>query len=204
MRVFFQDIILNQIVVSIALLIIFGFVTRWAIMIHKQYPGYGLGWLVSLFFLLIYAVLIDGRSRSGANTNLNLIHIFIATIIGLAFGIAALYAQHKGKNSKKSTSKRNIALQVALYTTINLVLLGLVFLEGKIAQNMIGISGIAFGITMLVGMIWDLIDDDDEPERRQEQFSAPPKVSPRSSQQVPRPRHDNNRPPMRGHDPNRR
>lgn len=196
MRVIFQDIILNQIVISITLLIVLAFLTRWALMIHKQYLGYGLGCLVSLFSLLIYAVIIDGRSRGGFNNDLNLFHIFIAAIIGVILGVAVQYGHYKGKNSKQSASKRSIAFQVALYTTINLVLLGLVFLEGKIVQNMIGICGIAFGITMLLGMIWDLIDDDDEPEGQQQRVLPPPNMPPpRSSQQVPRPPFTN-KPPL--------
>jgi hypothetical protein len=188
MRLLFQDIILNQIVVAIALLIVLGFISTWALMKHQQYPGYGLGWLMSLFFLLIYTIVIDDRSRIGSNNDLNLFHIFIASVIGLTFGATVQFTRNIGANNK-----RNIAIRVAFYTTLNLILLGLVFLEGRITQNMIGIFGIAFGIALLIGMIWDLIDDD-EPENPRKQETPPQNIAPR-------PRFDNARPRMKGHDP---
>jgi len=160
MRDFFQEFILNQFVVSVALMIVLGFLTRWALIVKKEYIGYGLGWLVSLLLLITYTIMFGDRPRFDPFADLNIFQIFLSIFLGLATGAAIQYSKDMGKDIQGHYSKRSVALRVAAYTMLNLILLGLVIVESSVVQRMIGIFGLAFGIAILLGMVWELVDDE--------------------------------------------
>lgn len=173
MRDFFQDFILNQFVVGLALIIILGFITRWAVMEKKEYPGYGLGWLISILFLVIYTILFGDRLRLSGRVDLNVWQILLSIALGLISGLATQYRRFTGKPRQGNVSRRNLALQVALYTTVNLILLGLVIVESSVVQRMIGIYGLALGVAVLLGIVWGASIDDDQVQPQQQQMPPP-------------------------------
>jgi hypothetical protein len=198
MREFFQNFILNQIVIIIALSIIFAFLTRWALFLKKDRHGYWLGWLVSLLLVLIYTILFGDRQRLPSLVDLTAFQILLSIALGLIFGGTMQYTHRIADNK----SKRSLALRVALYTIFNLVLLGLVIIESSVVQRMIGIFGLAFGIATLLGIVWSSIDDDPKQEEATQQAQT-------QSQQAqglpPKPQPPNpNRPPRFGSTPNRK
>ncbi|GAB5491842.1 MAG: hypothetical protein Phog2KO_20570 [Phototrophicaceae bacterium] len=144
----FQEFILSQWLILIALTISFIVISRWAIVVLKEYPGYGLGWMIGLFFVLVY-LSVGGEADTDAPVRfLNGFQVFIATLFGLVVGSLIIFGLRFGMGHA-----RGISLQVAIYTALNLTLLFLVFIAGPITQRMIGIFGLAIGIATLFAMV---------------------------------------------------
>jgi hypothetical protein len=138
----FQEVFLSQWVVLVLLFLAFLFVSWWALNRLREFPGYALGWMIGLFFMLVYGSLGDpAADLSAADANLNLFQVILATFFGLVFGGMVLGGLRHGMRYA-----RIVALQVAAYTGLNLVLLFLTVIEGPITQRMIGIFALAFGI----------------------------------------------------------
>ena len=181
MRDFFQVFILNQFVVGFALVVVLGLITRWAIIEQKQYPGYGLGWLISILLLVIYTILFGDRPRPYSNLDLSLFQILFAIVLGLISGFATQFGRLTGRITKThQPSRRNIALQAALYTTVTLVLLGLVIIESSVVQRMVGIYGLALGVAVLMAIVWSSIDDEQPGQQAplQQGGAVPPQAAP--------------------------
>lgn len=142
----FQEIFLSQWMVLILLFLAFLFVSWWALNRLREFPGYALGWMFGLFFMLVYGSLGDPTTDnlSAADANLNLFQVILATFFGLVFGGMVLGGLRFGMRYA-----RVVALQVAAYTGLNLVLLFLTVIEGPITQRMIGIFSLAFGIATI-------------------------------------------------------
>lgn len=117
--------------------------SRWAVFSQKEYLGYGLGWLVALFFLVVYSSLGgDAEPNLDSNATLNIFQVFLATIMGMVFGGAVTGSLPIGLKYD-----RGMSLYVAFVTALNIILLFISIIEGPIAQRMIGIFALAFGIT---------------------------------------------------------
>lgn len=147
---FFETIILSPVLILMILIGTFLGITRWALLVRKEYAGYALGLLLGFFFVVVYSALGGGSAALDAtNTNrLNAGQVVFPTFLGLAFGavilLGALLAQRL---------PRTLALQIAFYTAFNLVLLLMMFILGPIGQRMIGIFALAFGITTLFAVV---------------------------------------------------
>ncbi|MEL6309950.1 MAG: hypothetical protein AAFQ52_17545 [Chloroflexota bacterium] len=142
-------IFLSQAVIFSALTVVFLLISRWAIGTLREYAGYGLGWLMALFFFMVYISLGGTVDNTPANAAfLTMLDIFIATIMGIFAGVGVLLGFRLGMQYV-----RIISLQVAIYTALNLILLVLLVIEGPIAQRMIGIFSLALGIVALFGAV---------------------------------------------------
>jgi len=142
----FEDIILSPWLVLVILGIALFVLTRWAVFSQKEYPGYALGWLVAVFFIVVFEALGGGPTDSNIIEpgSLTVWQVFISTFLGLTFGGLVLVGIRFG-----GQLARGIALQVALYTALNVILLFLLVVQGPVAQRMIGIFALAFGIMSL-------------------------------------------------------
>jgi hypothetical protein len=144
-----QDILLHQFLILLALGVVFIIVSYWALMILREYMGYGLGLMLGLFFIIVYVSLGGGANNQPSETQyLGVIQVFIATFVGLIFGGLIQIGLRFGMRLAQG-----VALQVALYTSISIVVLFLVLMEGQIAQRMIGIFALAVAIATLFGMV---------------------------------------------------
>lgn len=168
-----QDLLLNQVIILIVLMIVLLIITRWAVLVNKQYAGYALGWLLGLFFLLVYASLFADRVREPVSEGPNLFQVFLATFFGLVGGAAVQYALRFWMGSR-----RGLALQAAIYTAINLILLFLVIIESETTQRMVGIFGLALGIATLLGVVLFPVEDHPAPA-----YGAQAQGMPQGSQQ---------------------
>lgn len=145
-----MDVLLSKWIVFILLLVAFLFVSRWGLRRLKEYVGYALGWLLALFVLLVYVSLGGGNNETVGTTEetLSIFQVFLATLLGVGFGSAVMVGLRYGMRYA-----RGVALQVAVYTSLNLILLFLVLIEGALAARMIGIFGLAFAIVTLFAVV---------------------------------------------------
>jgi hypothetical protein len=153
-----QDIILNPWVVGFLLFGAFIIISRWSLLSLKEYPGYALGVLVGLFFIMVYIALGGGgQSPQPVNAEgvpiprrevLNIFEVFLATFFGLIFGAGVMVALRFG-----TRFARGVSLQVAFYTALNIILLFMAVIGNSITQRMIGIFALAIGIASLFAMV---------------------------------------------------
>ncbi|MDQ7027266.1 MAG: hypothetical protein Q9P44_17105 [Anaerolineae bacterium] len=153
-----QNIILNPWVVGILLLGAFFIISRWSLVRLKEYPGYALGVLIGLFFIMVYIALGGGTQSPpeldangveiAARTTLNIFEVLFATILGLTFGAGVMFALRFG-----TRFARGVSLQVASYTALNIILLFIAVIAGPITQRMIGIFALSIGIASLFAIV---------------------------------------------------
>lgn len=144
----FQEFILSQWLILAALSLVFLAISRWSVVVLREYAGYGLGCLMGLFFILVYASLGGDAEPTNTRVFLNGFQVFLATLMGLFFGAIIIAGIRFGMQYARA-----IAIQVALYTALNIILIFLVVIEGPIAQRMIGIFALAIGIATLFAMV---------------------------------------------------
>ena len=144
-----QDVLLNKIIIVASLSLILLLVSHWALVTLREYPGYGLGWLLGIFFIIVYISLGGGQNyASDAPEYLNIFQVFLATLMGLIFGSLVQLGLRFGMRMAQG-----VALQVALYTSLSIIVVFLALMEGPIAHRMVGIFALAVGIATLFGMV---------------------------------------------------
>jgi hypothetical protein len=144
-----QDILLNKIIIVSSLSLIFLAISHWALMTLREYPGYGLGVLLGLFFVIVYISLGGGANANAAALQyLNIFQVFLATLLGLIFGSLIQIGLRFGMRMAQG-----VALQVALYTSLSIIVVFLALMEGPITHRMVGIFALAVGIATLFGMV---------------------------------------------------
>jgi len=145
-----MDVLLSKWIVFFMLLVAFLFVSRWALGVLREYAGYALGWMVGLFFVLVYVSLGGGSRDGGTDTDatLSFFSVFLSTLFGVAFGGVVMLGLRFGMRYA-----RGVALQVAFYSALCVILLFLVFAEGTLASRSIGIFALAFGIATLFAVV---------------------------------------------------
>ncbi|MGJ3237713.1 MAG: hypothetical protein ACFE0Q_03305 [Anaerolineae bacterium] len=144
----FQEFILSQWLIMIALFVVFIAISRWALVTLKEYPGYALGWMIGLFFIIVRLSLGDAPAPDGANAYLDGFQVFIATVMGLVVGSVILFGLRFGMQYARA-----VALQIAIYTAMNIIMIFLVFISTPITQKMIGIFALAIAIATLFAMV---------------------------------------------------
>src|SRR5688572_32307682 len=106
----FQDIILNKFIIIAALSMVFLAISRWAVLSLREYVGYGLGWLLGLFFIIVYISLGGGQNAMSTEPQyLGIFHVFLATFLGLVFGMVIQIGLRFGMRMAQG-----LALQVAM------------------------------------------------------------------------------------------
>lgn len=144
----FQEFILSQWIILIALAIVFLIVSRWALQTFEEYPGYILGWLVGLFFIIVRLSVGRTELPTDAIGYLNGFQVFAATLFGLGVGSVIVLALRYGMQQAQA-----ISLQVAIYTAMLIIMMFLVLIGSPVTQKMIGIFGLAIGIATLFAMV---------------------------------------------------
>lgn len=144
-----QSVFLNPWLILLLLLVTFVVITRIAFKLG-EYPGYALGILIGVFFILVYISLSGETDADVATTEarLTIFGIFGATFLGLFFGGVIMVGLYFG-----TRIAQGISLQVASYTAINLILIFLTVFAGTTMQRMIGIFAVSIGISSLLGMV---------------------------------------------------
>lgn len=148
---FIQNFFLSPFLIFIILIAVFFWLSWWAIQRRKEYVGYGLGWLIGVFGMVIYGALV-GDPPAVAQTDttipntLNIFQVTLPSILGLVLGAwsMSLIRQTSDKSVQKS-------IVVALLTALALWVLFLMIVSTAYptTQRMIGIFALAFAIGAL-------------------------------------------------------
>lgn len=139
-----RNIFLNQWFLVFVLGIIFAVFSNWAM--RESRLGYALGWLMGVFFVVVYTALGGADPvQQQINQTLNLLQVVLPTLCGIFMGGSMILLSALVQGNRE----RERALLVAFLTALNLSLLFLVLVEGRITQLMIGIYALAFGIAAL-------------------------------------------------------
>ncbi|GAB4307381.1 MAG: hypothetical protein Kow00117_00580 [Phototrophicales bacterium] len=92
-----QDIILSPTFIFIIITVMLLYVSRWALFIEKEYPGYFLGWLMSIFFIIIYQSITGKPEPETTETveqvteNLPFFQVMLFSLMGLGTGFGITY-----------------------------------------------------------------------------------------------------------------
>lgn len=147
-----RELFLSPVLIVLILFVLFMILTYWALAVLKEYPGYGLGWLVGLFFVVVY-VSLGGWQTDGAEQNLNsplnIFQVLCPGIVGILLGGALVFALRIGNSYSAARG-----IKIAAMTALGVVLLFLMFMVGVATQRMIGIFALAFCIAALAGIVF--------------------------------------------------
>lgn len=166
---FFQAFFLSDLLIFAVLAAAFLFLTRRAV-ITQEFAGYGLGWLIGLFIIVVY-------SSTGAQPALNAqsiqtpvtltwFQVLLPTVCGGGLGLGLLYIINLTRTGRPRS------LTMAAFTALNVTLLFLMFVADSETRRMIGIFALAFAICAVFVIV--LFGRTDEPQSRFGAQSAPP------------------------------
>jgi ABC-type nitrate/sulfonate/bicarbonate transport system permease component len=139
----FQNIVRSDILVFVALVGAFIYLSRSALNQH-EYTGYGLGWMIGLFFVLIYSSTITQAPADetlDTNVTLTLFEVLLPTFCGVFVGVGLLMLIGLAQNTP-----RRYTLLVATITAINVILIFLFFFTTSDLRRQIGIFALSFAI----------------------------------------------------------
>lgn len=172
-----QEIFLSPLFILVVLLVIFGMLTRWAVFNLQEYPGYGLGWLLGVFFIVVYSALVGNQAPpdpplldAPANP-LNIFQIAVSAFVGFGTGIATIIVSRLWTSSRVRQS-----LKVATFTTLAIIILFMMVVSNYDVQRMIGIFALAFSIAAVSIYVIFPQQANDQP--------APPRMEGVSSQNL--------------------
>jgi len=145
---FIQDLFLSPFLIIVILIAVFIGLSWWAIQRRKEYIGYGLGWLIGVFFMVIYGALVGdpepvAQAEEVVPETLNILQVIIPSFIGIGFGIGAMLLVAQTHQNAVGKS-----IAVAILTAMSLVILFLMLVSSAypVNQRMIGLFALAFAI----------------------------------------------------------
>lgn len=145
-----QDIFLSPLFTLGVLLIIFIMLSRWALGL-REYAGYTLGWLLGIFFIVVYSALVGDVNPppdSGADQPLTVIPVALASFLGFGAGIGTLLLTRAGYSSRVRQS-----LTIAALTTTAVIILFMMIVSTYTVQRLIGIFALAFSISAVTLLV---------------------------------------------------
>jgi hypothetical protein len=148
---FIQQFFLNPILIFFILIVAFVVVSVWSIRQRQEYIGYGLGWLIGLFGMVIYGALVgDNEAVAQADpiteTAMNVLQVTIPSIIGIGLGA---WTMSLVVQSRKTGMLRSIIVAFLTALSLWLVFSLLVSAPYPTTQRMLGLFTWAFGIGAL-------------------------------------------------------
>jgi len=144
---FIQNFFLSPFLIMIILFAVFVVLSWWALNRHKEYIGYGLGWLIGVFAMVVYGALVGDpepvAQATPAETTLNIFQVVFPSIIGIALGILAMWMVNHARYRGVQKS-----IVVALLTAMSIWVLFLMIVSSAYptTQRMIGLFALAFAI----------------------------------------------------------
>lgn len=148
MTQFIQNFFLSPFLIMLILFAVFIILSWWALKRRKEYIGYGLGWLIGVFAMVVYGALVGdpepvAQAEIEIETTLNILQVIFPSIIGIGFGVLAMWMvnQTRYKGIEKS-------IVVALLTALSIGVLFLMIVSSTYpnTQRMIGLFALAFAI----------------------------------------------------------
>jgi len=145
---FIQNFFLSPFLILLILFVVFVVLSWWALYRRREYIGYGLGWLIGVFAMVVYGALVGdpepiAQVAVPTETTLNILQVIFPSIIGIGLGIVAMWMvnQTRYRGVQKS-------IVVALLTAMSIWVLFLMIVSAAypITQRMIGLFALAFSI----------------------------------------------------------
>lgn len=149
------SIILSDVTIILVLLAMLGVVSSWAFR-EKEYPGYVLGWLVGIFFVIVYQSL-GGETTSPVpaeelasetNVRLNFFVVLLTTIIGLLAGFGVLTTIQR-----YGTTRARRGLTIAVMTASLIVTVFMLTIAAEELRRVMGLFALAFAIGALSNLV---------------------------------------------------
>jgi len=180
-----EAIILSDFLIFIVFSIMLGAVTLWTLR-ENEYLGYALGWLVGIFFIVIYVSVTGDPTATEAveeaaedtETRLELFAVMLPAFLGLLFGFGVLFIvkMYSGSGTRRS-------LVIAVLTAILVGVLFFLATADDYARRLIGIFALAFAIGSLTTMVLGIGSKANAPQNRRQEIRPP--GAPRSTQDIP-------------------
>lgn len=147
-----EDIILSDFLILIVVVAMLVVVTSWAFR-TGEYPGYVLGWLVGIFFIVTYRALFGDTSAAEetvetVETRLSFFTVTCPSFIGLLLGFGVLFFI---RNFGASHARR--ALTVAIMTALLIIVLFFISTAGQTTRQVMGLFALAFSIGALSNLV---------------------------------------------------
>lgn len=146
-----RELFLSPLLIVLVLFVLFAALSYWALVVLREYPGYGLGWLVGLFFVVVYVSLGlggQGDITATSSSTLSIFQVLCPGVVGIILGGALLLLLRLG-----NTVSAWRGIKIAAMTALGVVLIFLMFMVNVAAQRMIGIFALAFCIAALAGIV---------------------------------------------------
>ncbi len=147
----FRELFLSPVLIFLVLFAIFAALSYWALVILREYPGYALGWLIGLFFAVIYYSLggdIDTTGQAEREIRLNLLQVLCPGIFGLLLGAMVMFLIRLGQGYTATQG-----IKIASLTALMVTLIFLMFVVDINGQRMIGIFALSLCIAGLFAMV---------------------------------------------------
>lgn len=145
-----QDIFLSPLFTLGVLILIFIMLSRWALGL-REYAGYTLGWLLGIFFIVVYSALVGDVNPppdAGADQPLSVVPVALASFLGFGAGIGTLLLTRAGYSSRVRQS-----LTIAALTTTAVIILFMMIVSSYTIQRLIGIFALAFSISAVTLLV---------------------------------------------------
>lgn len=144
-----QDTFLNETFIFFILFVAFAIFSAYVIWGLSEIAGYGLGWLLALFFMIIYASLASGNETSpqiigNGEIRLSLWQVLFSSFVGILMGTVTLYVLRQHHISRPQR-----IVKIAFITALGLLVIFFMFVASPVERRMIGIFVIAFSIGAL-------------------------------------------------------
>ena len=182
-----EAVILSDFLIFIVFSIMLGAVTLWTFR-ENEYLGYALGWLVGIFFIVIYVSVTGDPTATeaveevteDADSRLTLFAVMMPTFLGLLFGFGVLFIvkMYSGSGTRRS-------LVIAVLTAILVGVLFFLATADDYARRLIGIFALAFAIGSLTTMVLGVGSGKQSNKGRAPQQNIRPPGAPRSTQDIP-------------------
>lgn len=147
----FRELFLSPVLIFLVLFAIFAALSYWAVVILREYAGYLLGWLIGLFFVVVYYSLggdIDSTGQLEQELRLNLIQVLCPGLFGLLLGGMLVFLIRLGQGYTATQG-----IKIAGLTALMVTLIFLMFVMDINGQRMIGIFALSFCIAGLFAMV---------------------------------------------------
>lgn len=154
-----ESILLSRFLIFIILMVMLLAVTSWAFR-TGDFPGYMLGWLVGIFFIIIYRTVTGGDSPEpevieeaaeaieSPDRALTLLAVMIPSVMGIIGGFTLLFFLRNLSGTRAGRS-----LTIATLTAAILIVMFFLATTGEYTSRILGIFALAFCIGALTKVI---------------------------------------------------
>lgn len=152
-----EDILLSNVMIFLGMGAALLLVTGWAFRM-REFPGYILGWLVGLFFMVVLSIMLPVPDpafvAADYSGGLDFFGLILGSGLGLSTGFGIMMLVRLGSPTGNGSSAIGRALTVALLVAITLIASYLMLTSTLTTRMSIAVFVLTFGIGALVNYIF--------------------------------------------------